>query len=113
MTASVPQPKIAYCPKCNGEMGTMTSSCPNCGYDFSPERQIRRAGFANSRVADFVLTLGAIAAAIGSVFTAVASASAVLHGDLFAGLIGGPLILFFLLAAMVVFLRMQDRWRDH
>ena len=34
-TATGPKdPKPAFCPKCNGEMGLMDAKCPHCECDF-------------------------------------------------------------------------------
>lgn len=100
---------MAYCPKCNGEMGQQDAVCPHCGYDFPPEPSldVKRSGIEYSLWADIALVVGAVIAgllcfafAIGSVVSAVA-------GQFMQGLVIGPVGCLLSLAMLVVFIRVQ------
>jgi hypothetical protein len=100
---------MAYCPKCNGEMGQQDLVCPHCGYDFppEPERMPERTGIAYSAWADVALHVGGVVTAIVCVFTAFGSVVALFSGEFAKGLIAGPIIFFLSLAMLVVFIRVQ------
>jgi len=57
---------MAFCPKCNGEMGMMDRVCPKCGYDFPPAnpRESGPEGLAYSPLGDIALMVGQVIAAL-------------------------------------------------
>jgi hypothetical protein len=99
---------MAYCPRCKKEMGATEAICPHCGYDFPLEGKSRRRGLAYSSLAQIALLVGIVAAGLGSLVAAIATITALWHGDWFSGLVVGPLALFLQLAMLVVFVRVQD-----
>ncbi len=100
---------MAYCPKCNAEMGARDVVCPSCGYNFptEPEQVLKRTGIADSVWADVALMVGGVAAGfccLGSVFYALVM---LIQGQFLQGFVVAPLAFFLNLAMLVVFLRIQ------
>ncbi len=103
---SGPTQPPAYCPKCNGQMGSADPRCPHCGYDF-PLREPKRPLFAGfSLFADVVLILGAVIAGLGFVAALVAACLALAGGQPGSAL---PMLMLaiLLLALVIVFMRVQ------
>lgn len=101
--------QMAYCPKCNGEMGQEDVVCPHCGYDFPPERELeqRRIGIEYSVWADIALAIGTVVAGFSCLGSAIGSLVAVITGQFVQGLVIGPVGFFLSLAMLVVFLRVR------
>lgn len=101
---------MAYCPKCNGEMTASAVECPHCHYDFADAANTPandNTGFAYSAFADIALIISTIAASMGCIVTAYWTIVMLFSGNLYTGLIMGPLAFFIQLGLVVVFLRVQ------
>ncbi|MEX2185941.1 MAG: hypothetical protein WD875_04065 [Pirellulales bacterium] len=102
-----------YCPKCSGEMGMRDVRCPHCGYDFNEiakDAGERRAGFAYSWFAYFVLVLAIVVVVIGCLGLASYLIIAPLFSDHMRSddWLGGAMRLFAGLVLLVVLLRVFD-----
>ncbi len=91
---------MSFCPRCQGRMETSGAACPHCGYDFpvTPPRP---------RISLLIL-FAQIAAALGCTLLFVGSIVALFEGQLFAGLITGPICFAVLRAVYLVLSRAQD-----
>jgi uncharacterized membrane protein YvbJ len=101
---------MAFCPKCNGVMGTAEIECPHCGYDFeSASMQVvsRRAGIAYSPMADIALHISMVSAVCGCVASVFVGIASLLHGEILAPLIYCPIAFFLQLGMFVVFVRVR------
>ena len=100
---------MAYCPKCNGEIGERAKVCRYCGYDFpsEPDPALGRNGIAYSAWAEFALIIGAFVAVLGCLGSVIGSVVAVFSGRLLQGFVFGPVAFFYSLAMLVVFIRIQ------
>ena len=102
---------MAYCPKCKAEMSATEINCPSCGFDFpsatTGSGQGKR-GIARSALADLALIISTIAASIACIFAIGFSLIALSGGQLFHGLVLGPIAFFLQLGMLVVFLRVQE-----
>jgi hypothetical protein len=100
---------MAFCPKCKAAMSAMEISCPSSGY-VTPgtDPSSKKGGFAYSSLANLALIVSTIAGAFSCLLTIYFSLIALSAGQLFHGLILGPIAFFLQLGLVVVFLRIQD-----
>lgn len=101
---------MAYCPECKGEMTATATVCPHCGFDFPDTGETStgaRQGLAYSPLADLVLLVSTIAAALGVGGAALATVAALIQGQFLYGLLVGPVAVFLQLGMLIVFLRVQ------
>jgi hypothetical protein len=101
---------MAFCPKCNGEMGMMDRVCPKCGYDFPSPKLPREAGpegLAFSPLGDIALMVGQVITALQCVIAVLFAVYSLftLHPiQSFVSIVSA----FLSLALLVVFTRVQD-----
>ena len=102
---------MAYCPKCKAEMSATDIICPSCGFDFPTETTVSppgKSGIAHSSLADIALIISTFASSIACIIAIGYSLISLLTGQLFHGLVLGPIAFFLQLGMVVVFLRVQE-----
>ena len=102
---------MAFCPKCKAEMSATEIVCPGCGFDFptaTTGSTQGKNGIAHSSLADLALIISTIAASIACLIAIGFSIIALSAGQLFHGLVLGPIAFFLQLGMVVVFLRVQE-----
>ena len=102
---------MAYCPKCKAEMSATDIVCSNCGFDFptaTTDSPPGESGIAHSSLADLALIISTFASSIACLIAIGYSLIALSAGQLFHGLVLGPIAFFLQLGMVVVFLRVQE-----
>ena len=99
---------MAYCPRCECQIGSMEKFCPHCGYDLvTPGEPREREGLAFSSLATVSLVIGEFVAAIAAVLRLITCILSVTRGEFLDGLVVGPIEFFLLIAVFVVFIRVE------
>jgi hypothetical protein len=100
---------MAYCLKCEGEIGVSEGVCPHCGYDFPESPKAAQArGLLYSPLAEIALVAGQVAAALACLVIVIGIVRAAMGGELVTALVEGPLLFLMVLGVFVAFGRVRD-----
>ena len=100
---------MAYCLKCEKEIGGTEGICPHCGYDCPATTQASpRGGLLYGPLAELALVIGQLAAAVACLVVIVDIVRAVAAREWAAGLLEGPLMFLVLLGVFVAFGRVRN-----
>ena len=100
---------MAFCPKCNEEIGVSETLCPHCGYDFPATPQApQRGGFLYTPLAELALVIGQLAAGVAGLGILVVIVRALRAKEWTTALVECPLAFLVLLGVFVAFGRVRN-----
>ena len=103
---------MAYCPDCSAEMPTTAVECPNCGYDWSRDKNpADTAGWEYSALADTALLVGALVSALGCFVSLAYGLYSFAQSRWIQAAVLCPIAFLYQFGLMVVFLRVGSSRR--
>ena len=97
---------MAFCPRCQGEMGLADVVCRRCGYDFPVPPE---PAPTDSPVVKISLFVGIIGAGLGCLFAVLVFLVGLFTGQFSKAFIVAPMLFSVFLAVLVVLLKAANR----